>query len=190
MAKAERLSKEQRIQHVIETARSLFIAQGYSLTSTSQIARTSGIVEMTLFRYFPTKKDLFEAVISPLTSFDWFPKKPDLDASSPKSLMLSLLHDRVEFAKRERDLVRLVIIESNYHPDLDGKSNPLAKSSKQLRDMLMGLGISDQKAPLIVNLMIGLILTIAFAPNYDEKVINQTLKLIEAQMIQLLESGM
>lgn len=190
MLKEERMGKEERMRHVVETAKSLFIRQGFSATSTSQIARESGIVEMTLFRYFPTKKHLFEEVISPLTSFDWFPKDRLGKEGMPKSLILSLLHDRAEFAKRERDLVRLVIIESKYQPDFKDEFNPLAKSSKQLRELLIDLGINEQNSYIIVNLIMGLILTIAFTPKYDEQIINQTLKYIETQITHLLDLEM
>lgn len=186
MLKEERMGKEERIRHVLETAKSLFIRQGFSATTTSQIAREAGIVEMTLFRYFPTKKHLFEEVISPLTGFDWFPKDRVRTDGMPKDLVISLLHNRAEFAKRERDLVRLVIIESKYQPDFNDEFNPLAKSSKQLRELLMELGINEQNSYIIVNLIMGLILTIAFTPKYDEQIIDQTIQYIETQITQLL----
>ncbi len=43
---------------ILKTARHLFAAKGYGSTSTAQIAKEAGIAEGTIFRYFPTKRDL------------------------------------------------------------------------------------------------------------------------------------
>lgn len=188
MEKEKRLGKEERMRHVVETAKALFIRQGYSATSTSQIARESGIVEMTLFRYFPTKKELFEAVVAPLISFEWFPLADLADETLPKkSLILTLLHKRVEFAKQERDLVRLLIIESQFEPELAGEYNPVTKAASQLNNLLIKLGLNEGTAQTIITLLMGVILTIAFAPYYDEQAIDQAFRHIETEIIDLID---
>jgi TetR/AcrR family transcriptional regulator, fatty acid metabolism regulator protein len=44
-------------------ARELFCAQGYEQTSTADIAARAGVVEGTLYRYFPSKRDLLVSVV-------------------------------------------------------------------------------------------------------------------------------
>ncbi len=46
---------------IVEAAMQLFARQGYKGTSTRDIARVAKVNEVTLFRYFPRKSDLFSA---------------------------------------------------------------------------------------------------------------------------------
>jgi AcrR family transcriptional regulator len=55
---------------ILEAARTLFSRQGYAKTSTREIARTAGVHETYLFRYFDTKANLFrEAILDPFGQF-------------------------------------------------------------------------------------------------------------------------
>jgi AcrR family transcriptional regulator len=55
-----RTSTEDRI---VEAAVQLFARQGFKGSSTREIARLAGVNEVTLFRHFPRKRDLFWAAI-------------------------------------------------------------------------------------------------------------------------------
>jgi AcrR family transcriptional regulator len=48
---------------VLEAARAGFAARGYAEVSTAEIARLAGVSTATLYRHFPTKLDLFAAVL-------------------------------------------------------------------------------------------------------------------------------
>lgn len=48
-------------ERIIEAAVQLFSRQGFAGTSTHEIARLAGVSEVTLFRHFPRKRDLFWA---------------------------------------------------------------------------------------------------------------------------------
>ncbi len=58
-----RLAAPFRRQHLITTALELFASQGYEGTTTREIAQRSGVTEAIIFRHFPTKEDLYWAVI-------------------------------------------------------------------------------------------------------------------------------
>ena len=58
-----RLSAPFRRQHLISTALELFASQGFEGTTTREIAQRSGVTEAIIFRHFPTKEDLYWAVI-------------------------------------------------------------------------------------------------------------------------------
>jgi TetR/AcrR family transcriptional regulator, fatty acid metabolism regulator protein len=59
----ERLSRDERVADIMRAARAIFCEQGYAETSTAQIAEEAGVVEGTLYRYFPTKRDLLIKVV-------------------------------------------------------------------------------------------------------------------------------
>lgn len=71
-------------QHLIDTAKDLFVRQGITQTTTRQIADTAGVNEVTLFRHFGTKQGLLLAVFADLGVFDGvgdlpLQVRPDLD---------------------------------------------------------------------------------------------------------------
>ncbi|MDT3699586.1 MAG: TetR/AcrR family transcriptional regulator [Thermincola sp.] len=186
MVKEERLSKEERIRHVVQTAKTLFIRHGYAATSTAQIAREAGIAEMTLFRYFATKRELFGAVIAPLIEINWFQATPANEQSPTRNSILTSFHERFRFVRQEKELVRLVIIESQLQPELAGEFNPVARVSSQLHKLLTGLRLSETTAQVIINLIMGLFLTVVFAPGFTDSASEATFKLMETQISELL----
>lgn len=48
---------------ILRAARRLFAAKGFSGTTTRRIARQARVNEASIFRYFPTKRDLYAAII-------------------------------------------------------------------------------------------------------------------------------
>lgn len=180
------MPREERVHHVVEVAKSLFIRQGYLATSTAQIAREAGIAEMTLFRYFATKKDLFAAVIAPLIQIQWFSPERLGDEVSPKLSIITLLHERFLFVKRESELVRLVIIESQLQTDLAGDYSPIANVSRQLGMFLREAEVNEKNVQIIINLIMGLFLTTVFASPGENQGLEATFNLVESQIIQLL----
>ena len=46
---------------IVEAAVQLFSRQGFAASSTHEIARLAGVSEVTVFRHFPRKRDLFWA---------------------------------------------------------------------------------------------------------------------------------
>jgi AcrR family transcriptional regulator len=53
-----RLSREQRAAEILGHARAVFCEKGYSDTLVSEIAERAGVVEGSVFHYFPTKREL------------------------------------------------------------------------------------------------------------------------------------
>jgi AcrR family transcriptional regulator len=58
-----RFSAADRRQQILDVATGLFAQQGFNGTTTRQIAQHSGVTEALIFRHFPTKDDLYWAVI-------------------------------------------------------------------------------------------------------------------------------
>jgi AcrR family transcriptional regulator len=64
MATAQvRFSAADRREQILEVATGLFARQGFQGTTTRQIAERSGVTEALVFRHFPSKDDLYWAVI-------------------------------------------------------------------------------------------------------------------------------
>jgi TetR/AcrR family transcriptional regulator len=55
--------KEARPGELLDAALDLFVEKGYAATRSEEVAARAGVSKGTLFLYFPTKEDLFEAVV-------------------------------------------------------------------------------------------------------------------------------
>lgn len=58
-----RLAREERVSHILSAARDVFCQKGYEQTAVSEIAARCGVVEGTVFKYFPTKRELLLKVL-------------------------------------------------------------------------------------------------------------------------------
>src|SRR5690349_15219465 len=59
----QRLPASDRRRQLLETALDLFSRKGFGGTTTKEIAAAAGVTEAIIFRHFPTKADLYNAVL-------------------------------------------------------------------------------------------------------------------------------
>src|SRR5579862_394260 len=64
MVAAERKTRDERREEMLDAALVVFAEQGYHGASTEDVARRAGISQPYVFRLFGTKKELFRAVIA------------------------------------------------------------------------------------------------------------------------------
>ena len=62
--KKTRLSAEQRKAAIVQAALPLFARKGYAETTTKELARAAGVSEPLLYRHFPSKEALYDAIQS------------------------------------------------------------------------------------------------------------------------------
>jgi TetR/AcrR family transcriptional regulator, mexJK operon transcriptional repressor len=63
MQEISKPGKDERRANIMQIAREVFLREGYAATSMSKIAAMVGGSKATLYSYFPSKKDLFFAVV-------------------------------------------------------------------------------------------------------------------------------
>ena len=63
MARTARLPRERRMDDILVAARDVFAGKGYENTAVSTIAARLGVAEGTVFKYFPTKRELLLKVL-------------------------------------------------------------------------------------------------------------------------------
>jgi TetR/AcrR family transcriptional repressor of mexJK operon len=54
---------EQKQQDIVKAAETLFLQQGYAVSSMDQVAKEAGVTKQTVYRYFSSKNELFAAVM-------------------------------------------------------------------------------------------------------------------------------
>jgi AcrR family transcriptional regulator len=55
--------KETRPQELLDAALELFVEKGFAATRTEEVARRAGVSKGTLYLYYPSKEELFKAVV-------------------------------------------------------------------------------------------------------------------------------
>lgn len=101
------------LSRIVRAAVALFARQGYHGTSTRDIARLADVSEVTLYRYFEHKEDVFWAALD--CSFE--PLKPRLSALhstarplSPEVFLRKVLNVLVDTATFSPEMIRLVAV--------------------------------------------------------------------------------
>lgn len=111
--------REEKRSAAMKAAMELFLKQGYERTSLLQIARHAGMSTSTLFKHFPTKTVLFEAMISKYWELDeqyrYLPEPGD-----PASGLKKIAYDYACLLSRPemRSLFRVVLAEASRMPEL------------------------------------------------------------------------
>ncbi|MDF2535184.1 MAG: TetR family transcriptional regulator [Bacillales bacterium] len=119
----EQMTEKQ--QRIVEAAIEIFAEKGYSGTSTSEIAKKAGVAEGTIFRHYKTKKDLLFGIVGPMiTKFIApmaardFNKVLDVKYHSFEDFLRAALINRVELVERKPAIIKIVLQEVPFHPEL------------------------------------------------------------------------
>lgn len=110
---------------IVEAAVSAFAEQGFHGTATREIARRAGVAEATIFKYFPSKRDLLLGVLGPaLEQFVGTELARSMDpifsATYPsfEAFLRALLAERVAFVRAHPQLVRILAQELPFDAEL------------------------------------------------------------------------
>jgi len=106
---------------ILEAALKLFSEKGYKGATTHEIANQAGVAEGTIFRYFPSKKDLLLSVANPVVVDSLKNIIADCQDYSPQGMLEAVIHNRLEVVSKNIDLVKILITESQFHPELKDK---------------------------------------------------------------------
>lgn len=117
---------EQTKIKIITAACELFCEKGYSATSTNEIAKLAEVSEVTIFRYFATKKDLLIYIATyGLERFaDEFAIKPLVDLlekhkNEPIEVFLfELVMNRYKLMEKYKSIIMIFINELSFHSEI------------------------------------------------------------------------
>ena len=109
-----RMSGDERRQHLIDAALHLFATNGFRGTTTKAIAQAAGVSEGIIFRYFPTKEDLYTAILNHKARQQGIDRTLDMlrrtmAAQDDEALVLQLALKILENYRRDADFERLML---------------------------------------------------------------------------------
>ncbi|WP_114423402.1 TetR/AcrR family transcriptional regulator [Nocardioides houyundeii] len=113
----QRIAEEKRAQ-ILAAATALFLELGYDRTSLARIAERSGVSRATLFKQFPTKAALFDAMVT--ESWSTAEEEEPPPAGNLVNGLSTIGHRYAELLGRAQmtDLFRIVIAELPRFPEL------------------------------------------------------------------------
>lgn len=111
---------------ILEAAILIFAEKGFEGSRTSDIAKEADVAEGTIFRYYKTKKDLLLGLMFPLVTKFFKPlilrsveQVVKNQADKPtKEVLVAVFLDRVKLVRKNMPLIKTVVVESLYHPEL------------------------------------------------------------------------
>jgi len=110
-----RFTAENRRQQILQVAGRLFAGQGFNGTTTRHIAEASGVNEALIFRHFPSKEDLYWAVIDErCKAGNW---RQELEArlqmsKSDQEIFQAIAADILERRRKDSSLSRLLLFSA------------------------------------------------------------------------------
>ncbi|WP_374017752.1 TetR/AcrR family transcriptional regulator [Paenibacillus thiaminolyticus] len=134
---AKMTEKQERI---VKAAIEVFVQKGFAASSTSEIAQRAGVAEGTIFRHYKTKKDLLLSIVAPsivklIAPFVLREFKDVLDTEyeSYDQFLRVFIENRIDFLHHNMSLVRIVLQELPFHPDLEAQLQEIIVSQVKER---------------------------------------------------------
>lgn len=118
-AKPSRMTAADRRQQIIRTAMQQFAQKGFKGTTTKEIATAAGVNEALIFRHFPSKQDLYSAIIDFKMS-EYQQKirsvlERDIERLDDEALFEDLAYGLLELHRQDGTFLRLLL-----HSALEG----------------------------------------------------------------------
>jgi len=109
---------QQRKAKILAAATQLFLKIGYGESSIDAIVEKSGGSKATLYSFYPTKADLFRAVVDSIVTSNESQELKSLDNVRDTLVVFAEHRLRVAFSRKHRALTRLIIAERDRFPDI------------------------------------------------------------------------
>ncbi len=121
----EKTNMSLKQRQIVEAAIEIISEKGFAATSTSEIAKRAGVAEGTIFRHYQSKKDLLLSIVGPVIAEVFAPMAiRDLENvlaeefTSFESFIRAVYSNRVAFAEKHLPIVRIILQEAPYHPEI------------------------------------------------------------------------
>lgn len=102
-----------KTEQILDAAMRVFINKGFLQATTQEIAKEANVAEMTLFRKFSTKQNLFEAVVTKALEDKFQTKLIKLsEIENTEDFFRSILNDRLTVISKNEMLIKFLISES------------------------------------------------------------------------------
>lgn len=167
-----RMSREDRRAQILNFALEVFVEKGYNGATTQDIAKASSISEVTLFRYFSSKHEIYMEAVEPIiinTLQDSIYASKNLN---PKEKLSHIIIERIRLISKYHKVVRLILMENQVNPELSDL-NYIKRIYELLKNTVDKIGVKFINNEHAVRILMGSILSFLYLPESNEGSIEQ-----------------
>jgi TetR/AcrR family transcriptional regulator, mexJK operon transcriptional repressor len=119
MGKIEQ-NKERKKRAILAAAQEIFLSEGYVLTSMDKIAAQAQMTKQTVYRYFSSKIELFQATLSEMGENIEDDFHTHLENADTREALLGFARDFIRFHLSDEHIAtyRLLVAESGKAPEI------------------------------------------------------------------------
>lgn len=170
-----RMTKEDRRKQILESALKVFVEKGYNGATTIEIAKAAKISEVTLFRHFKSKKEIFNLSIEPIiftTLKETITASKDLTKEEQLEYIFA---ERIKLVSKNREVIKLLLMENQINEDLED-INYIDKISQLLKEIVSEIDGSIEVDKLLMRFLMGSILSFLYLPEKDDEEIHDFIR--------------
>lgn len=180
------MKKEERRKQILDAAMTVFVEKGFKGSTTQEIAKAAKISEVTLFRYFSSKQEIFLEGIEPIfiqTLEGTIHLSKDLNR---EETLTYILEERIQLISKNYKIVRLILAEDSLLSEWgsDGLMNRILKILKLL---LKEMGILVDREDFTLRLIMGSMLSFLYMPEKKEEQMKQYINQVVALILNEIE---
>ena len=164
MEQNKSLSSEARKEQIIQSALSVFIEKGFSVTTTAELAKAAGISEVTLFRHFSSKQEIFHAGVEPILFESLTNDMPVIEGKIGVEALSNILFKRIKFLADHRGIIKLIL---NEHLLNQNDVNVIQKMAVTFGKLLGSYQLAYDES-FMIRLFMGSFLSFLYLPVEDE----------------------
>jgi len=164
MDNVKRLTPEARREQIIQAALAVFIDKGFSGTTTAELAKAAGISEVTLFRHFSSKQEIFHAGVEPILFESLTNDMPVIEGKIGVEGLSTILFKRIKFLADHRGIIKLIL---NEHLLNQNDVNVIQKMAMTFGKLLSSYQLAYDEA-FLIRLFMGSFLSFLYLPVEDD----------------------
>ncbi|NLP35920.1 MAG: TetR/AcrR family transcriptional regulator [Clostridiales bacterium] len=178
-----RMTKEERRKQILESALKVFTEKGYNGSTTIDIAKEAVISEVTLFRYFDSKKQIFMEAIEPILLTSLKESLAGSEDLEPVSKLEYILRNRIKYISQYNDVIKLVLMESQVNPEV-ADFDLIKQTTSILKDSIKDTGVELEDEDFLIRIMMGSILSFLYLPKITDDEIDLYVEHLVAKIIK------
>lgn len=175
----KRLNRDDRREQIIKAALLVFVEKGFSSTTTAEIAKAAEISEVTLFRYFSSKREIFDAGVEPILFKEMQKEDTQINESFGTEQVRKLVIDRIQFLNNNQRIIKLILNEPLLN---QSGENYIHKMVFNLKSLLEKHQIQGDDH-FIVRTLMGSFLSFLYFPEKDDVIVQEYADRIAALII-------
>lgn len=177
------MNKDDRKKQILEAAMEVFIEKGFKGSTTLEIAKKANISEVTIFRYFPSKREMFLQGIEPIMISTLEKTISATNEESVEKKLQYVLYERICLISKNYQVVKLILSEASLLSEL-GNDNFTNRIIDILKSMLSQIGISIKDKDFTIRLLMGSLLSFLYMPEKNEEVIKNYVSKVVMLVLQ------